>query len=247
MYEPDELIAPKPTDETKGKGCIGIVQDINRVWENCSTFLGDDSDLAKTGRQLQMLFDAFYGHRILGSVGKSNRPSSSSLLFSLIDIMGNTSYSCLAYAQKLDILDWLVEEVMSTASFRSYVEEIAELRYKTAKIKRSIPSAKSLATAAAFSAAAAEIKEAEIREEAMATAAATAAAAVAIEEETADTGRPKRSLAVKSKLDPVLTLSSSTPAPVVESNDKKEIDAAEAALLARLDEYEGVCLHLQVG
>jgi hypothetical protein len=241
LYEPDELIPPKQTDETKGKGYNGMVQDMNRIWENCCTFLGADSDLAKTGRQLQMLFDAFCGHRILSSLGQSNvsSSSSSSSLLSLIDIMGNTSYACLSYAQKLDILDWLVDAVMSTASFRSYVEEIADLRYKTARIKRTAPSAKSVATAAAFAAAEAEIKEAEVREE-------EAAAAVVMEEETTDTGRPKRNVAVKPKHEPVLTVSSPAPAPVVESNEKKESDVAEAALLARLDEFEGVCLHLQV-
>jgi len=123
-------------EDTKGKGHVGVKQDVQRIWENCSTFLGEDSDLAKTGRQLEILFGAFYSHRILGAMDQTQRLPSSLL----IEKMGTTSYQCLSYEEKLDILDWLVDEVITTSEFRSYIDEIAELRQKTARLKRSTPS-----------------------------------------------------------------------------------------------------------
>ena len=137
-----EPVAPKPFDSTRSAGHTGVYQDIQQIWSNCSTFMGADSDLAATGRQLHILFDAFYSHRVLGSL--SRKPEARSGQQSLLNALNTYEYPSLPYCHKLDILDWLVEEAMGTALFRAHIEEIADVRHKAAKIRRSSMSGNSV-------------------------------------------------------------------------------------------------------
>ena len=93
--------------------------------------------------QLKILFNAFYSHRICGAVhtkseltSTSSSSSSSFPLQSLAHKLSNVEYQSLDYTEKLKLLDWLLEEVMSTNAFRAYVEEISDVRYKASKLKR---------------------------------------------------------------------------------------------------------------
>jgi len=129
--------------------------------------MGENNTLSMHANQLKILFNAFYSHRICGAVytksedaSNSSSSSSSSSFFplqSLAHKLSRVEYQSLEYTEKLKLLDWLLEEVMSTNAFRTYVEEISDVRYKASKLKRASYASNKLVSISVDSASASKI------------------------------------------------------------------------------------------
>jgi len=107
-------------------GHPGFASDVRLVFSNCVKRLGTNGPLSKAARTLERRFEAMYRDMIL--VREAENEEEEAGIKGAVNRMALAGYNCLRVRDKLEIVSWFVEQLMSKPSTRASVE-LAESIY----------------------------------------------------------------------------------------------------------------------